>query len=288
MLDLETMTKNTSDSGTAAAELPAEMLSKTNPKQTSNLTLYISHSNGKEESMKISAVTSTPELTSKLGIFAPELEDVERKEGPIMEGLQGLPAVIGTPQDTSLQHETTGDMSNLSSHVSIETLSHNILVTSTPNLPLKSRISVPDLALEMASLDWEDIEDNFKTETTKKNVRRKLWPLSESVVTSEGTFLKHQPIGKCKEEDTKPRSRIPRAVKLRGTSTSQIDGLCHSRPGTPLNLMVNWHNRKDGLLPYMRPTKSSLLKESSNKVGKTTRGKDVRPAAAKPEWKNIW
>ena len=288
MLDLETMTENTSDSGTADSKVPAEMLSKTDPKQTSNHTLYISLSNGEEKLMKSIAVTSTPELTSKLGIFAPELEDVERKEGPRMEELQRLPAVIGTPQDTSLQLQTTGDMSNLSSYVSIETLSHDILVTSTPDLPLKSRTSVPDLSLEMASLDWEDIEDNFKTETTKKKVRRKLWPLPESVVTSEGTFLKHQPIDKCKEEDTKPRSCIPRLVKLRSTSTSQIGGLRHSRPGTPLNLMVNWHKRKNGLLPYMRPTKSSLLKESSNKVGKTPRGKDARPAAAKPEWKNIW
>ena len=71
MLDLETMTENTSDSGTADSKVPAEMLSKTDPKQTSNRTLYISLNNGEEKLMKSIAVTSTPELTSKLGIFAP-------------------------------------------------------------------------------------------------------------------------------------------------------------------------------------------------------------------------
>ena len=109
-------------------------------------------------------------------------------------------------------------------------------------------------------------------------------PLPHQIVVSEDTFVKHQSKGKRKEEERKPRSRIPRVIKPR--SATMIDG--HSDSGTSINDLVAWHSRKDGLLRYMRPTKSSILKGSPCAVRKTTSGKDVRPGAAKQEWKNVW
>ena len=52
----------------------------------------------------------------------------------------------------------------------------SVLVTSTPDLPSKSGCFAADLASELVSLEleaaWADIEDNFETESTKKNGRR--------------------------------------------------------------------------------------------------------------------
>ena len=137
-----------------------------------------------------------------------------------------------------------------------------ILVTSTPDLPSKSGCLAPDIASEMAFFDleaaWADIEDNFKTGSTRKKGRG---DLRRQIVFSANTSVKQQSTGKS-------ILNLPSALWLAGT-TREKD--CYITCGQPRALSWKDHPTKwEKLL-----VEKTYALEQQSKSGKTS-GEDQR------------
>ena len=111
---------------------------------------------------------------------------------------------------------------------------------------------------------------NMTTKTLKDTV-------NAAIFASQDTSLQHDDNA---DEETKPKSKF-HVPRVNGQSEGIQTDNSRARQFWG-NILVNWQERKAGLLRRMRPTKSFILNgsPSPNTVGKSGSGKDTRQSAA--------